>query len=213
MLELKIPSFFRIGTCGGIGLPPGTVVVTEEAVDGRVRPVLDTIILGKVVSRKSKLDLGLAKNLVATGREEDQFMTVLGKTISTDDFYEGQGRLDGAICEYKEEDKMAYLQDVASKGVTNMEMEALVFAALTHLAGIRSAVVCVTLLDRLKGDQVTTPKEELTAWQTRPMETVGRFIMTELSVAEKDASMPAIKRLARQSSNLFSKSQSCYEDA
>lgn len=210
---VKDPIFFRIGTCGGIGLPPGTVVVTEEAVDGRVRPVLDTIILGKVVSRKSKLDLGLAKNLVATGREEDKFMTVLGKTISTDDFYEGQGRLDGAICEYKEEDKMAYLQDVASKGVTNMEMEALVFAALTHLAGIRSAVVCVTLLDRLKGDQVTTPKEELTAWQTRPMETVGRFIMTELSVAEKDASMPAIKRLARQSSNLFSKSQSCYEDA
>ena len=36
-----------------------------------------------------------------------------------------------------------------------MEMEALVFGALTHMAGIRSAVVCVTLLDRLKGDQVT----------------------------------------------------------
>ena len=35
-----------------------------------------------------------------------------------------------------------------------MEMEALVFAALTNMAGIRSAVVCVTLLDRLKGDQV-----------------------------------------------------------
>ena len=35
-----------------------------------------------------------------------------------------------------------------------MEMEALVFGALTHMAGIRSAVVCVTLLDRLKGDQV-----------------------------------------------------------
>ena len=35
--------FCRIGTCGGIGLPPGTVVVTEEAVDGRVRPVLDTV--------------------------------------------------------------------------------------------------------------------------------------------------------------------------
>ena len=35
-----------------------------------------------------------------------------------------------------------------------MEMEALVFAGLTHKAGIRSAVVCVTLLDRLQGDQV-----------------------------------------------------------
>ena len=40
------------------------------------------------------------------------------------------------------------------QGVSNMEMEALVFAALTNMAGIRSAVVCVTLLDRLKGDQV-----------------------------------------------------------
>ena len=35
-----------------------------------------------------------------------------------------------------------------------MEMEATVFAALTHKAGIKSAVVCVTLLNRLKGDQV-----------------------------------------------------------
>ena len=44
---------------------------------------------------------------------------------------------------------------MAEAGVKNMEMEALVFGALTHMAGIRSAVVCVTLLDRLKGDQVT----------------------------------------------------------
>ena len=100
------------------------------------------------------MDLGLAKNLVLAGNQFEGYMTVLGKTISTDDFYEGQGRLDGAICEYKEEDKMNYLRDVASQGVKNMEMEALVFGALTHMAGVRSAVVCVTLLDRLKGDQV-----------------------------------------------------------
>ena len=45
-------------------------------------------------------------------------------------------------------------QMLVKQGVSNMEMEALVFAALTNMAGIRSAVVCVTLLDRLKGDQV-----------------------------------------------------------
>jgi len=39
-----------------------------------------------------------------------------------------------------------------------MEMEATVFAAMTHMAGIRAAVVCVTLLDRLKGDQVRKRK-------------------------------------------------------
>ncbi|KOB71182.1 Uridine phosphorylase 1 [Operophtera brumata] len=32
-------------------------------------------------------------------------------------------------------------------------MESLAFAALTHHAGIKAAVICVTLLDRLKGDQ------------------------------------------------------------
>ena len=152
-------------------------MVTEEALDGQLRPYLDTvtqmsisletlnvyheqIILGKVVSRKAKMDLGLAKNLVLAGNQFEGYMTVLGKTISTDDFYEGQGRLDGAICEYKEEDKMNYLRDVASQGVKNMEMEALVFGALTHMAGVRSAVVCVTLLDRLKGDQVSVQLRE-----------------------------------------------------
>ena len=32
------PVFFRIGTCGGIGLPGGTVVVSEEAIDGTLKP-------------------------------------------------------------------------------------------------------------------------------------------------------------------------------
>jgi uridine phosphorylase len=53
---------------------------------------------------------------------------------------------------------MAFLHHVAKQGVVNMEMEALVFAALTHMAGVRSAVVCVTLLDRLHGDQVLFAK-------------------------------------------------------
>jgi len=193
-------------------LPPGTVVVTEEAVDGRLRPFLDTIILGKVVSRPAKLDPRVARKLVSAGEGEDEYLTVLGKTISTDDFYEGQGRLDGAVCEYTEADKMAYLQEVSQKGVSNMEMEALVFAALTNMAGIRSAVVCVTLLDRLKGDQVTTPKEELIAWQSRPMEIVARYILSELSIAEKEMSTPTIRKLAKQNSRLFAQSQSTFED-
>ena len=70
------------------------------------------------------------------------------------DFYEGQGRLDGAFCDFSEAEKMEYLTQVHSNNVVNIEMESLAFAALTHHAGIKSAVVCVTMLDRLKGDQV-----------------------------------------------------------
>lgn len=68
----------------------------------------------------------------------------------------GQGRLDGAFCDFTERDKMDYLNNIHKAGVKNIEMESLSFAALTHHAGIKSAVVCVTIVDRLRGDQVGT---------------------------------------------------------
>ena len=45
-------TFFRIGTCGGIGTEPGTVVVTTEAVDGCLRNVHETVVLSLVPNCK-----------------------------------------------------------------------------------------------------------------------------------------------------------------
>lgn len=36
--SMKDLTFFRIGTCGGLGVEPGTIVLTEESVDGLLRP-------------------------------------------------------------------------------------------------------------------------------------------------------------------------------
>ena len=63
--------------------------------------------------------------------------------------------MDGAFCYYSEEDKFAFLNHARSQGVANIEMEALALAAITHQVGIKTAVICVTLLDRLNGDQVS----------------------------------------------------------
>ena len=49
---------------------------------------------------------------------------------------------------------MDYLEKLKDFGVVNIEMEATIFAALTLHAGIKSAIVCVSLLNRLHGDQV-----------------------------------------------------------
>lgn len=49
---------------------------------------------------------------------------------------------------------MEYLEKLRDFGIVNIEMECTIFAALTHHAGIKAAIVCVALLDRLKGDQV-----------------------------------------------------------
>lgn len=110
----KDPVFFRIGTCGGVGLDGGQVVITEEAVDGALNNHLDLVstiqtlylylffeqitrmsiyfmqlVLGKSVKRPSKLDRRVVKELKALADPEDPYDTVSGKTMCTYDFYEG----------------------------------------------------------------------------------------------------------------------------
>lgn len=43
--KVRDPVFFRIGTCGGIGYEGGTVVISDEAVDGALRNVLELVSL------------------------------------------------------------------------------------------------------------------------------------------------------------------------
>ncbi|CAL1290662.1 unnamed protein product [Larinioides sclopetarius] len=179
----KDPIFMRLGTCGGIGIPAGSLVITEEAVDGRMRNYLELAILGKLVQRPAILDKKIATELKQIGdREITECQTFFGKTMCTDDFYEGQGRLDGAFCDYTVDDKMAFLSDIHSKGVTNMEMESLAFAAICHHAGIKGAVICVTLLNRLLGDQISASKEIMEEWQERPQKLAIKFIKKRLNM-------------------------------
>ncbi|XP_064644406.1 uridine phosphorylase 1-like [Lineus longissimus] len=174
--------FFRLGTCGGLGLEPGTVVISEATVDALFRPALELHVLGKQVLRDADLDMVLAEEVLSCSGQEDDFKTILGKTMCTLDFYEGQGRLDGAFCDYTNADKMAFLRRAYDLGVRNIEMESLCFAAYTHHAGIKGAVICVTLLDRLKGDQVATPHNVLEQWQARPQEIISRYIRKQLGL-------------------------------
>ncbi|CAH1995049.1 unnamed protein product [Acanthoscelides obtectus] len=175
--KCKDPIFFRIGTCGGIGIEGGTVVISDNALDGLQDNNYAVATLGKLVKRPARLDKKLVRELQALAHSDDPYDTVTGTTMCTSDFYEGQGRLDGAFCEYTEADKMAFLKNLKEKhNVTNIEMEIIPFAALTHHAGIRAAVVCVALLDRLRGDQVATPKEVMNEWQLRPQILIARYI-------------------------------------
>lgn len=81
-------------------------------------------ILGKVCHRPAKLDAKLAREIKnLCDPTIDPYETVMGKTMCTYDFYEGQGRLDGAFCEYTENDKMEYLEKLKNAGVVNIEME------------------------------------------------------------------------------------------
>ncbi|XP_063255550.1 uridine phosphorylase 1 isoform X1 [Prinia subflava] len=173
-------TIIRIGTSGGIGLEPGSVVITRQSVDATFKPQLEQVVLGKTVIRSTNLDEQLAKELMQCSKEIGQFNTVIGNTMCTLDFYEGQGRLDGAICLYDEGEKLQYLKNAYESGVRNIEMESSVFAAMCNLSGVKAAVVCVTLLNRLEGDQISSPHDVLVEYQQRPQKLVGYFIKKSL---------------------------------
>ncbi|XP_049497179.1 uridine phosphorylase 1 isoform X5 [Panthera uncia] len=181
--EEKLSLFpVRLGPLGP-SLEPGSVVVTRQAVDASFKPVFEQMVLGKRVVHRTHLDERLAQELMQCGADLREFPTVLGNTMCTSDFYEGQGRLDGALCSYSEKDKQEYLEAAHAAGIRNIEMESSVLAAMCGACGLQVAVVCVTLLNRLEGDQVNSPHEVLVEYQERPQRLVGHFIKKRLAAA------------------------------
>ena len=151
--DIKNASFVRIGTSGGLGVAPGTVVLTTEALDGLLRAEQRLAVLGEEQVRPAQLDADLTDEIESCSPPTVNI--VRGRTMCCDGFYECQGRLDGAACDYTDADKMAFLHRAHAKGVRNVEMESLAFAAFFNHLGLRAAVVCCTLLDRFQGDQLT----------------------------------------------------------
>uniref|UniRef100_A0A8D2LRC3 Uridine phosphorylase 2 n=2 Tax=Varanus komodoensis TaxID=61221 RepID=A0A8D2LRC3_VARKO len=175
-------TIIRMGTSGGLGIEPGSVVITDMAVDSFFKPRFEQVILDNVVIRSTELDQSLADELLECSREIKNFPTLVGHTMCTYDFYEGQGRLDGALCSFSNEKKLEYLKRAYNAGVRNIEMESTVFAAMCRLCGLKAAVVCVTLLDRLEGDQIKAPHEVLVEYQQRPQQLISMFIKKRLGL-------------------------------
>ncbi|XP_077484591.1 uridine phosphorylase 1-like [Amblyomma americanum] len=173
----------RIGASGGIGIPPGSVVISTSAMNGMLQEKMDLFILGERVSRPCVLDVELVREIMDIGsRVLPALNLVRGKTLCADDFYEGQGRLDGAICSFTEAEKRKFLEKIRGMGVVNIEMEACQFAAMCHRAGLKGAIVCVTLLDRLESDEVDADESKMMEWRDRPQEVVLQFIRHRLGL-------------------------------
>ncbi|XP_017849530.1 uridine phosphorylase 1 [Drosophila busckii] len=183
------PIFIRIGTCGGVGVPPGTVVVTKDAYNGLLNNEHEIFILGERVVRPAHFHKDVMLAIVACGQQSDGFDTINANTMSTDCFYEGQGRIDGAVCHYNNEQKMQFLQRAHAKGIRNIEMEATMMASLTLQAKVKAADICVTIVNRLNGDQVCGDSEgkvplsleQKKNFEHRPFLIVGRYLQKLLS--------------------------------
>ncbi|KAM6080384.1 LOW QUALITY PROTEIN: uridine phosphorylase 2 [Theristicus caerulescens] len=165
-------TIIRIGTSGGLGIEAGSVVTTDTAVDNSFKPGFEQVVLDDVVVRSTELDTDLVEELLACSKETPDFPTLIGRTMCTYDFYEGQGRLDRALCSFSSEKKLEYLRRAYDAGVRSIE-----FAALCGLCGPKAAVICVALLE---GDQIRAPREVLREYQQRPQCLIAAFIWKRL---------------------------------
>lgn len=154
-------SFLRLGTCGGVGQTPGTICITEKGYTQLMEDYFPVPSCGEVIKTKTDSNPDFNKEIIAV-TERLGFKYTVGNTVATNCFYEGQGRLDGAFCDYDEAKKMAWLNEIAIKHkIVNFEMESALFLSMTNRAKVRGACACVALVNRLNGDQITNTKEEM----------------------------------------------------
>lgn len=66
------------------------MVITEQAVDTCFKAEFEQIVLGKRVIRKTDLNKKLVQELLLCSAELSEFTAVVGNTMCTLDFYEGE---------------------------------------------------------------------------------------------------------------------------
>ena len=88
--------------------------------------------------------------------------------------------MDGAVCDFTEQDRVDYLKTLQQAGVVNIEMECTVLASLCSKTGVKGAICCVSLVDRLQGDQVAISTETYKKYQDRPRTLLLKFLRKRL---------------------------------
>jgi uridine phosphorylase len=114
---------------------------------------------------------------IVSSNRDSSIAIVEGKTVTTNEFFIEQFRLDGAITVTTKSEKTAWLQRLFDHGVRNIDMEGAMFAAYMNAWGFSEfAMVCSTILDRLEGDQVTATGAELKMYDERSMNTLFTYL-------------------------------------
>lgn len=168
-------SFIRLGTCGGLGLRPGSIVLTRQALNGDFKPVLKMHVNGKAREFRGVLDDDLRHELMTANRD-----VTVADTMCMETFYLSQARSDGSCFVGSDSERRAFLLDAFKNRVRNFEMESLPLAAFAALNNVPAAVLCVVLVDRLVHDTPTECEEILRRHTMKGVKFLCDFVKTKL---------------------------------
>lgn len=179
--NLSNVKLIRMGTSGGLGVTPGSIVITKKAFNPLLKEEYCLVSCGQS-KPLTPVSNERFNTLLQDAAEKCGYTALIGNTIATDDYYEGQARMDGAFCEYDADTRINYLKKAYDQfGVRNFEMESTLFLAFCNRANLEGAVVCVTYLNRLFGDRNNDQiPDEMDTFEKRPLLTVIKYISNQL---------------------------------
>jgi len=176
--------YIRIGTSGGIGVEPGSVIITQKAYSPNLVDYLPIPSLDKTMNAPTAFDEKLARNIYDAQPRGLNFDVLIANSIAANDFYLGQGRFDGAIApKYDLEFRSKYFKQIQALGIRNFEMESTGLAAFCNQVQIPATMLAVTLLNRLQGDQVTASTEQLAEFSDRSQLVAINYLNTKTDIA------------------------------
>lgn len=172
--------YIRIGTSGGINVKPGSIIITDTAYKSDLTTGYLMNILGKDVAFPTQMDPLLNERILKA--QPKPFKLYKGNSIAADDFYLGQARFDGAIKpKYDVHMREEYFKKIMALGIYNLEMESTAMASFCSRANISGSMIAVTLLDRLKDDQVTATPAELAGFADRAHNAAINYLLSQIA--------------------------------
>ena len=83
-------SFLRLGTCGGLGLEPGTICLTKTGYTELLQDYLPVPSCGNVIKTKTDANPEFNDQIIKV-IQQFGYNYKIGNTVATNCFYEGQG--------------------------------------------------------------------------------------------------------------------------
>ncbi len=172
--------YIRVGTCGGLGVESGTVIITKDVFMPNLEPYYSSYELDKEIKTPTTFDDALIQRIVQSQPHDLAFPLLIANSIAADDFYLGQCRYDGAMASTKNQaQRLEFFAQAQELGIYSFEMESSALAAFCCRAQIPATMVAVALLNRYNGDQVKASATQLAEFAEHAQQVVINYLQSK----------------------------------
>jgi uridine phosphorylase len=169
--------YVRIGTSGGFGVNPGSVILTQTAYMPDLIPEFKLYPLGKKFVYPTHMNSELNQKILHSQPKNLDFLFSTGNTIAADDFYRGQVRLDGIVKpRFSLEERSNYFSKMKQLNILNFEMESTGLASFCNRAQIPATMIATTIVDRIKVDSISATPAELIKFSDNAQSIIINYI-------------------------------------